>query len=58
MTLVLSLYDLERKIDDIKRNRAGRMMNAIGSNQKKMMILDVSVLSVLNTVKPPGSRKL
>lgn len=58
MTLVLSLYDLERKIDDIKRNREGRMMNAIGSNQKKMMILDVSVLGVLNTVKPPGSRKL
>lgn len=58
MTLVLSLYDLERKIDDIKRNREGRMMNAIGSNQKKMMILDVSVVGVLNTVKLPVSRKL
>lgn len=58
MTLVLSLYDLERRTDDIKRNREGRMMNATGSNQKKMVIVDVSVLGVLNTVKPPVSSKL
>lgn len=58
MTLVLSLYDLERRTNDIKRNREGRMMNAIGSNQKKMVILDVSVLGVLNTVKSPVSSKL
>jgi len=58
MTLVLSLYDLERRTDDIKRNREGRMMNATGSNQKKMVIVDVSVLGVLNTLKPPVSSKL
>ena len=58
MTLVLSLYDLERRTNDIKRNREGRMMNAIGSNQKKMVILEVSVLGVLNTVKSPVSSKL
>ena len=58
MTLVLSLYDMERRTDDIKRNREGRMMNATGSNQKKMVIVDVSVLGVLNTLKPPVSSKL
>lgn len=58
MTLVFSLYDLERRIVGIKRNREGRMMNDIGSNWKKMMVLDISVLGLLDTVKPPVSSEL
>lgn len=58
MTLVFSLYDLERRIVGIKRNREGRMTNDIGSNWKKMVVLDVSVLGLLDTVKPPVSSEL
>lgn len=43
MTLILSLHGLERRVDDINRNRKGRMMNAIGSKRRKMVTLDVSV---------------
>ena len=58
MTLVFSLYDLERRIVGIKRNREGRMTNDIGSNWKNMVVLDVSVLGLLDTVKPPVSSEL
>lgn len=58
MTLVFSLYDLERRIVGIKRHREGRMMNDIGSNWKKTVVLDVSVLGLLDTVKPPVSSEL
>ena len=58
MTLVFSLYDLERRIVGIKRNREGRMTNDIGSNWKKMVVLNVSVLGLLDTVKPPVSSEL
>ena len=58
MTLVFSLYDLERRIVGIKRNREVRMTNDIGSNWKKMVVLDVSVLGLLDTVKPPVSSEL
>lgn len=58
MTLLFSLYDLERRIVGIKRNRESRMMNDIGSNWKKMVVLDVSVLGLLDTVKPPVSSEL
>lgn len=43
MTLILSLLDLERRVDDINRNREGRMMNAKGSKGKKMVTSDVIV---------------